>query len=88
MTGLLHCGGVELGCSEVLLFLLLPVTQSSAWLLDELELVEMLPNEELLWLLLLAIPGDALSMGTGTGTNGVAISLRKHFACTVFLNQS
>lgn len=45
-----------------------PVFESSKWPLEEFELVEMLPKEELLWFLLVAKLEAELPMGMGTGT--------------------
>lgn len=71
-SGLLHGDDVEPIWSGTLIFLKLPMAVSSSCPFDELELVEMLPKEELLWFLFVKL-GDELPIGIGTGTYGVAI---------------
>lgn len=71
-SGLLHADDVEPIWSGTLVFLKLPMAESSSCPFDELELVEMLPKEELLWFLFVKL-GDELPIGIGTGTYGVAI---------------
>lgn len=72
MRGLLHREELQLIWSGTLLFLKLPVLESSSGPLEELEL-EMLPKDELLWLLVAVEPEEDWANGIGTGTKGVAM---------------
>lgn len=71
-SGLLHTDDVEPIWSGTLIFLKLSTVESSSCPFEELELVEMLPKEELLWFLFVKLD-DELPIGIGTGTYGVAI---------------
>lgn len=72
MRGLLHREELQLIWSGTLLFLKLPVLESSSGPLEEFEL-EMLPKDELLWLLVAVEPEEDWANGIGTGTKGVAM---------------
>lgn len=58
----LSAGSGALVCFKV------PVFESSNWPLEEFELAEILPNEELLWSLLAGKLAAEPPMGIGTGT--------------------
>lgn len=53
--------------SGTLIFLKLPMAESSSCPFEELELVEILPKEERLWFLFVKLD-DELPIGIGTGT--------------------
>lgn len=78
-SGLLHTDDVEPIWSGALIFLKLPIVESSSCPFEELELDEMLPKEELLWFLFVKLD-DELPIGIGTGTYGVAILHEKNLS--------
>lgn len=71
-SGLLQGDDVAPISSGTLIFLKLLLEESSSCPLEELELVEMHPRDDLLWFLFVAKLVE-LPMGIGTGTYGVAI---------------
>ena len=68
MRGLLQTDEALSIWSDTLVCLKLPIFESSKWLLEEFELVEVLPKEELLWFLLVAKLEAEFPRGIGTGT--------------------
>lgn len=66
-SGLLHPDDAEPFWSGTLIFLKLPMAESSSCPFEELELVEILPKEERLWFLFVKLD-DELPIGIGTGT--------------------